>query len=127
MPIEVLIVDDASATRQMIERTVRLSDADIGACHHASDGAEALKILQSQWIDLIFADLHMPGMDGRELLRRVRENELWKGIPVAIITSERSDDTEVELVELGANFYHKKPMTPESLKDVFGALKEMMP
>jgi two-component system chemotaxis response regulator CheY len=127
MSIAVLIVDDSSATRQVIERTVRLSDPNIAACHHAGNGQEALKVLQEQWIDLVFADLHMPEMDGRELVRRIRENSLWARIPIAIITSERSDETEVELVELGANFYHKKPLTPESLKDVFDSLKEMMP
>ena len=110
----------------MIERTTRLLDATV-SCHHAANGHEALMILQEQWIDLIFSDLHMPGMDGRELLQRIRENEVWRKIPVAIITSERSDQTEVELVELGAKFYHKKPMTPESLKSVFDSLKEMMP
>jgi two-component system chemotaxis response regulator CheY len=127
MAIEVLIVDDSAATRQVIERTVRMADSAVGSCHHAANGKEALKVLQERWIDLVFADLHMPLMDGRELLRRIRENELWSKIPVAIITSERSDETEIELVELGANFYHKKPMTPESLKEVFDSLKEMMP
>ena len=126
MAIEVLIVDDSAATRQVIERTARLVDATV-ACHHAGNGLEALTILQEHWIDLIFTDLHMPGMGGRELLRRVRENDLWCKIPVAILTSERSDQTEIELVELGANLYHTKPLTPESLKEVFDSLKEMMP
>jgi two-component system chemotaxis response regulator CheY len=127
MAISVLIVDDSAATRQVIERVVRLSDPNVGTCYHAGNGNEALKVLQEQWIDLVFADIHMPGMDGRELLKRIRENNLWAKIPVAIITSEQSDDTEVELVDLGANFYHKKPLTPESLKEVFNSLKEMMP
>src|SRR5471030_3063779 len=100
MGIQVLIVDDSATTRQVIERIVRLTDSSVGDCRHASNGAEALEILKSSWIDLIFTDLHMPLMDGRELLRRVRENELWAGIPVAIVTSERSDATELELVEL---------------------------
>jgi two-component system chemotaxis response regulator CheY len=127
MAISILIVDDSAATRQVIERVARLSDPNVGTCHHAGNGNEALKVLQEQWIDLVFADIHMPGMDGRELLKRIRENNLWAKIPVAIITSEQSDDTEVELVDLGANFYHKKPLTPESLKEVFNSLKEMMP
>jgi two-component system chemotaxis response regulator CheY len=127
MSIHVLIVDDSATTRQVIERIVRLTDTTVGECHHAGNGADALKILETTWIDLIFTDLHMPLMDGRDLLRRVRENELWRRIPVAIVTSERSDATELELVELGADYYHQKPLTPESLKDVFDSLKEMMP
>jgi two-component system chemotaxis response regulator CheY len=127
MAIAVLIVDDSIATRQVIERILRLADSEIGSCHHAGNGNDALKILREQWIDLVFADLHMPGMGGRELLKRIRENDLWARIPVAIVTSEQSDETEVELVEMGANFYQKKPLTPESLKQVFDTLKEMMP
>lgn len=126
MAIEVLIVDDSAATRQVIERTAKLADATV-SCHHAGNGIEALTILQEHWIDLIFSDLHMPGMGGRELLQRVRENDLWRKIPVAILTSERSDVTEIELAELGANYYYKKPLTPEGLKEVFDSLKEMMP
>lgn len=127
MAIQVLIVDDSATTRQVIERIVRMSDPNVGECRHAGNGADALKILETAWIDLIFTDLHMPIMDGRELLRRVREHELWRQIPVAIVTSERSDATELELVELGADYYQQKPLTPESLKGVFASLKEMMP
>lgn len=127
MGIQVLIVDDSPTTRLVIERVVRLSDPDVDVCHHASNGEEALRILEQQWVDLVFTDLHMSVMDGRELLHRIRESELWKNIPVAVVTSERSDETEVELVEMGANAYRKKPLTPESLREVFTSLKELMP
>lgn len=127
MGIQVLIVDDSPTTRIVIERVVRLADPEVDICHHASNGEEALKVLEKQWIDLVFTDIHMSGMDGRELLHRIRESEIWKNIPVAVITSERSDETEVELVEMGANAYRKKPLTPESLRDLFTTLKELMP
>jgi len=127
MPIEVLIVDDSAATQQVIERSVRMADSDIGDCHHASNGAEAIAVLETVWIDLVLTDLHMDKMDGRELLSRMRASELWSGIPVGVLTSERSDETESELMELGANYYQKKPLTPESLKELFDTLKEMMP
>jgi two-component system chemotaxis response regulator CheY len=127
MGLNILIIDDSATTRQVIERTVRIADETISQCHHASNGREALKILEHAWVDIIFADLHMPEMDGREFLKRLREVELWKNIPVAVITSERSDETEVELLELGASFFHKKPLTPEILKEIFDSLKEKMP
>ena len=127
MGIEVLIVDDSAATRQVIERTIRMTDSNIGVCHHASNGREALGILKTTWIDLVFTDLHMSEMDGRELLRQIHASELWRRIPVAVLTSERSDETKSELVDLGASYYQNKPLTPESLKEVFDSLKEMMP
>jgi CheY-like chemotaxis protein len=127
MGIQVLIVDDSPTTRMVIERIVRMADSDVDTCHHASNGEEALRILETHWLDLVFTDIHMNGMDGRELLHRIRASEIWKNIPVAVITSERSDETEVELVELGANAYRKKPLTPESLLEIFTSLKELMP
>lgn len=127
MGIRVLIVDDSPTTRMVIERVVRLADTDVELCLHAGNGEEALRVLEEHWVDMVFTDIHMNGMNGRELLHRIRASEFWKNIPVAVLTSERSDETEVELAGLGANAYRKKPLTPESLREVFSSLKELMP
>jgi two-component system, chemotaxis family, chemotaxis protein CheY len=127
LSICVLIVDDSTATRMVIERIVRIADPDIGSCLHAPNGVKGLELLQSNKVDLVFTDVHMPEMNGREFLRQMRANDSWSHIPVAIVTSECSDESEVELVELGASFFHKKPLTPESLFEVFAALREKMP
>ena len=127
MSISVLIIDDSQTTRWFIEQALHAADPDVGTCHQASNGREALAILEQTWVDLIFLDLHMPEMNGRDLLRRIRANEMWHGIPVAVVTSERSDQTEFELSEMGATYYQKKPLTPEILRDILAALKEMMP
>lgn len=127
MGIRVLIVDDSPTTRMVLERAVRLADADVDVCLHAANGEEALQALEEHWVDMVFTDIHMTGMNGRELLHRMRASELWKNIPVAVITSERSDETEVELANLGANAYRKKPLTPENMREVFSSLKELMP
>ncbi|HEY3325193.1 MAG TPA: response regulator [Planctomycetota bacterium] len=127
MSIEVLIVDDSATTRMVIERIVRLTEPDVSICHHAGNGQQALETLKQRWIDCVFTDLYMPEMDGRELLVRMRANEMWRNTPVAVITSDRNDATAVELVQLGANVYHKKPLTPEAVRELFATLKEKMP
>ncbi|HEY3322805.1 MAG TPA: response regulator [Planctomycetota bacterium] len=127
MSIEVLIVDDSATTRMVIERIVRLTEPDVKVCHHAGNGQQALEILKQRWIDCVFTDLYMPEMDGRELLRHMRENEMWRNVPVAVITSDCNDATAVELVQLGANCYQKKPLTPEIVRELFETLKEKMP
>jgi two-component system, chemotaxis family, chemotaxis protein CheY len=124
MGLQVLIVDDSSTTRLVIQRIIRLTDPEIGACHQAANGREALAILAQQQIDCVFADLHMPEMDGRDLLRAIRANEQWKNLPVAIITSEVSDATGIELVQLGATCYRKKPLTPEAVRGIFESMRE---
>ncbi|HEY3325006.1 MAG TPA: response regulator [Planctomycetota bacterium] len=127
MSLEVLIVDDSATTRMVIERIVRLTEPEVGVCHQAMNGRQAIEILKERWIDCVFTDLYMPEMDGRELLRRMRENELWRHIPVAVITSAHDNETAVELVQLGAHCYRTKPLTPEMVRDIFEALKEKMP
>lgn len=124
MGLQILIVDDSSTTRMVIQRIIRLTDPELGACHEAANGREALAILARQHIDCVFADLHMPEMDGRELLRAIRANEQWKNIPVAIITSEASDAAAVELAQIGATCYRKKPLTPDAVRGIFEAMRE---
>ena len=127
MTIEVLIVDDSTGARMVVERTLRAVDREVGGCHHARDGQEALAVLEKNWIDVIITDLHMPGMSGRELIRNVRAHDLWKTIPVAVITSERGDGTGADLADLGADSYHTKPLQPEDVAAIFLRLKERMP
>jgi two-component system chemotaxis response regulator CheY len=127
MGINILIVDDSAGTRQVIERTIRITEAALGDCHHAGNGREALEILRGNWVDLIIMDLHMPEMDGRTLLHQIRVVEMWRTIPIAVVTSERSDQTEAEVLAMGATTYQKKPLTPEILKNLFDSLKARMP
>lgn len=126
MSINLLIVDDSASTRKVIERAARIAEPDIGECHHASHGREALEILRQAWVDFIIVDLHMPEMDGRTLLHQIRAVDMWRGIPIAVVTSERSDQTEAEVLAMGATTYQKKPLTPESLKQLFDILKARM-
>src|SRR5262249_12725502 len=125
--INILIADDSASTRQLIERTLRITETGIGECYHAGNGREALEILRRNSVSLIIIDLHMPEMDGRTLLHQIRAVSLWRTIPIAIITSERSDQTEAEVMQMGATLYRKKPLTPTSLQNLFRALKATMP
>jgi CheY-like chemotaxis protein len=111
----------------VVERAIRLADPGVSGFHHAADGRAALDVLAQHWVDAIFCDLHMPTMTGREFIQTVRAHELWKNIPIAVLTSERSPETEEEVLALGANLYCMKPVAPETLRDLFEALKECMP
>ncbi|HEY3323303.1 MAG TPA: response regulator [Planctomycetota bacterium] len=127
MSIEVLIVDDSATARRVIQRIIQLTEPDAGECYEAGNGQQALEILNTHWIDCVFTDLYMPEMDGRELLRRMRENELWRNIPVAVLTSDRNEETTAELLQLGATCLSHKPLTPELVRELFERLKEKMP
>src|SRR5207253_4947874 len=80
----------------------------------AGDAEQALRLLETMRPDVVFSDVRLPGMDGIELLRRVREFD--PAIPVIIMTAHGTIEGAVEAVKLGAFDYLKKPVDLEELK-----------
>ncbi len=107
----ILIVDDMSMNRQIL-RLMFESEYNI---LEAADGKEALDIVRknSTQIDLILLDVMMPVMDGREFLRRKKEDLTIAHIPVIIITADDSRQQQINALSMGANDYVVKPFIPE--------------
>jgi two-component system chemotaxis response regulator CheY len=120
----VLIVDDSSVMRKIVERCLRQAGMPIATVHEASDGYEALSIVQKKPVDLILCDINMPTMDGLEFLQTLRSAEKAKSIPVVMITTEGSEDRVYEALSSGARGYIRKPFTPEQLKQQVAPLLE---
>lgn len=120
MPHTVLVVDDSDVTRSMIIRTLELAQVPVAECLQAGNGKEALELLESNWIDIVFADLNMPVMGGREMLRIMRTTPELADIPVIVISSEHCDPSSLPLS--WASGYVRKPFTPEALRDAVEAL-----
>jgi len=117
----VLIVDDCSVTREVIARTLRMTDLDLGTVYHASDGEKGLEIMDQQPVHLLFLDINMPVMDGREMLRRIRSHENGVQLPILIISSESNRQQIRNLEDQNAGFVHK-PFTVEQLA---GAVRKL--
>lgn len=115
MAYNVLIVDDSETTRSMIAKTLRLAGVDMGELFEASDGVEALEVLRSRWVDVVFADLNMPVMDGLELISHMREDGLLATVPVVVVSTEGSIRRMGDLCDMGVVAYVRKPFTPEEL------------
>lgn len=115
--LKVLIVDDSSVMRKIVERALRQAGLDIGEVVEASNGAEALAEVQKGSLDLILSDINMPEMDGLEFLKSVAGVEAVKGVPVVMITTEGSEARVVEALSAGARGYLRKPFTPEQVKE----------
>lgn len=81
----------------------------------ASDGEEALRRLSTSDVDLIVCDLMMPGIDGMELTRKVRENFATSHIPVLMLTARTSDETRLDSYRIGVDDYILKPFSEEML------------
>jgi len=121
MPHKVLVVDDSAVTRAMIIKTLDLARIPVSECLQAANGKEALDLLEKNWVDIVFADLNMPIMGGREMLRLMRTTPELADIPVIVISSEHCDPTSLPLS--WASGYVRKPFTPEAIRDVVDGLK----
>jgi two-component system chemotaxis response regulator CheY len=116
MALNVLVVDDSAVMRAMIIRTLRLCGLPCNEIHEASNGAEALRLLEQHWIDLALLDVNMPVMNGEEMLTRVRQNPETADLPVIVVSTAGSDTRIAALRQLGAAFVHK-PFAPEVLRE----------
>ena len=107
----VLIVDD----ERTLARAIKAFLAESGyEAEVAGDAEQALRLLETMRPDVVFTDVRLPGMDGIELLRRIREFDA--AIPVIIMTAHGTIEGAVEAVKLGAFDYLKKPVDLEELK-----------
>jgi len=116
MALNILVVDDSSVMRAIIIKTLHLSQLPVGEVHQASNGQEALKVLDGKWIDLALVDINMPVMDGEEMINRLRQNPATADLPVIVVSTEGSETRKEGLIQKGAGFVHK-PFTPEALRD----------
>ena len=112
-----LIVDDSATTRAFIRRAVELAGYETDVVHEAGDGRAALDLLKSQPVDLVLADLNMPGMDGEQMMREMRDTESLKEIPVVLVTADPNLARLQQLRQGYAIGVVRKPFTPEALRN----------
>ncbi len=117
MAFNILVVDDSSVMRAIIIKALRLSQLPLGEVYQATNGREALRVLEENWVDLAFVDINMPIMDGEEMMHKLRQNPATSGLPVIVVSTEGSETRREALRQKGAAFVHK-PFTPEILRDV---------
>jgi two-component system, chemotaxis family, chemotaxis protein CheY len=115
--LRVLIVDDSSVMRKIVERALRTAGLELAEILEASNGAEGLVAAEKGGLDLILSDINMPVMDGLEFLRDLSKMAGANGVPVVVISTEGSEAHVVEALSLGARGYLRKPFTPEQLKE----------
>jgi two-component system, chemotaxis family, chemotaxis protein CheY len=124
MSYNVLIVDDSSIVRSVIKKSISMSGIDVSSVFEASNGKEALEILNKEWVDIVFADLNMPEMNGIELVERMSEDAMLVSTPVVIISAEQRQMKIDYLKKRGIRAYIKKPFRPERFKDVVCSILE---
>jgi two-component system chemotaxis response regulator CheY len=115
--IQVLIVDDSSVMRKIVERSLRQAGIEISKVYEAGNGAEGLAVLADTKVDIILCDINMPVMDGLEFLKQLSGVENAKGVPVVMITTEGSEGHVTQALSAGARGYLRKPFTADQVKE----------
>jgi len=110
----VLIVDDSLSVRKYLSAFLTTRNLKV---YSASNGGEALKMLEENEVDLIITDLEMPIMHGYELVSRIRASSQWKGIPIIVLTSRSTGKHKEKALELGADDYIIKPFDEAGLME----------
>ncbi|MCL2074543.1 MAG: response regulator [Marinilabiliaceae bacterium] len=108
----VLIVDDSESIREVVSFTLQNEGYDVLV---GVDGEDALKFLDGRHIDIIITDLHMPNLDGLGFIRKIREIETYKHIPILFLTTESQTEKKMEAKEAGATGWIIKPFVPAKL------------
>ena len=108
--IRVLVVDDEEVVRLGYRRVLSADGFRVMA---AGDGREALDLMGGDRFDVVLMDMRMPGMDGIELLRAIKDQ--WPESEVVVVTGYPSIETAKEAVKLGAYDYLAKPLVPEEV------------
>ncbi len=112
--MRLLSIDDSSIVRKIIRATTDALGYDF---YEAEDAESALKLLEIEHdkIDLILLDWNMPGMDGYELLKTLKEDQRYKDIPIMMVTTESEQMNVVQAIRAGAINYLTKPFSNEDL------------
>jgi CheY-like chemotaxis protein len=108
----VLIVDDEMATVEMLSKALSLLGHEPVPAY---DGEHALRILAEDRPDLVLLDLMMPDMDGYETLRRLRELDRGREVPVLVVTASPDADLEQKVEAAGGDGYLRKPVGLDTL------------
>ena len=120
-PMRVLVVDDHDINRRAIQLILQPLGCDIAT---AADGMAALKICETTSFDLIFMDVRMPELDGRETTRRIRSgNGPNAAVPVIAVTADTAPEDIAACTDAGMTYFVPKPITPPML---LGAINHVM-
>ncbi|MEA1969223.1 MAG: response regulator [Thermodesulfobacteriota bacterium] len=118
MSYSILIVDDSLPMRSVIKRTFKAAGYGNSDFHDAANGKAALELMKNDWIDIVITDYNMPVMNGLDFIKNIKKDDLFKDIPVVVISTEGNEARIKEFMECGAAGYITKPFTPETIRDL---------
>ncbi len=109
---KILVCDDDELLTELLQFRLEAKGFDVTV---AGDGREALNSIRLAQPDAVVLDAMMPGIDGLEVLRQLREDAVTRDIPVIMLTARKGERDIVDALRLGASDYLSKPFIPDEL------------
>jgi phosphate regulon transcriptional regulator PhoB len=111
-PKKILVVDDEPDLVELVTYNLRKEGFDVSS---AADGETALHMIREKGYDLVILDLMLPGIQGMELCRILRNDPKTEGLPIIMVTAKEEEIDKVLGLEIGADDYIAKPFSPREL------------
>jgi len=119
----ILVVDDSRTLRRILIR--ELNSLGFQNIVEAADGVEAIEVVKSKSIDLMLLDMEMPELDGLGVLEALKSDELYKNLPIIVISGADQFEKTIKCIEIGAEDYLPKPFDPILLRArIFSSLEK---
>ena len=115
----ILIIENEVSNRILIERVLSTRGY---RCVSASNGQEALNLLDHEHVDLILTDLSMPVLDGYRTTQLIRERPTLEHVPIVAVTAYALNDESEAAIHIGCNEYLTKPFKPRQLLELVDRL-----
>ncbi len=115
----ILIVDDSEFVRELVSLILKGAGYDV---IEAINGRDALDKLDNKKVEMVITDLKMPIMNGIELIKHLRSNDMYKFIPVIILTSEFYEAKRQDFIKAGVDGWILKPFLHQQLLSVISGL-----
>ncbi len=113
------MIEDFAVIRRLIEVAIEPLGHQLT---QVATGEQALAIIDDGRFDMILLDIGLPGVDGWEVLRKVRSMEEWASVPVVVVTAHGDQADEDRAMELGADSFISKPFRPSALVEAIARL-----
>jgi len=120
--ITIMIVDDSRIMRNTVKGVFSGVESPCNFVE-ASNGEEALALLESQSINLVLLDWNMPRLSGIDFLKQVRAMDKYKDLPIIMVTSEAAKFNVIEALKNGATDYITKPIKLDLFKQKLAKLR----
>jgi|ERR1700722_2023836 len=132
MALEVLLVEDSPGDVRLTREAFRAANEAV-RLHVATDGVDAMAFLNREGAysdaprpDLTLLDLNMPKMDGREVLSRIKGDEVLRSIPTVVLTTSTAEEDIAKSYELHANCYFSKPVGLEAFEELVSSINSFL-